>query len=231
MVHSLNETLAPVVDEVGADLPAGHRETLLWMLMEITLNALNSRLGSALRALSGLSGGRLLDVLGVNVLYPDESVTEMDYSGPEAKRLAGLLGMDLEEFVRLPLRGKFDALGVPLSPGWVTLETRTREQGSYAVAIRSLCPLHEEDHREVLKRFEDPDGAREEVLERRKPWGDDQGVYRMPSFTGGGGMGLLECIRMAGECGMELEYEPEGDTNRRFARFRISYPQGTGEDR
>jgi hypothetical protein len=222
VVAALNVILGPAVEAAGGGLSPESRETLLWILMEITLNAINSRVGKGLSETTGMGRGELLDIIGVNVLYPDGSADRADYSGPGAVELAGKLDMGIPEFVRLSLEEKLAVLGTGTSPGWVTLETVSYGGGRFSVTVLSDDPVSDDDHREILRRFVDPVPARQEVQEENRHWEDGEGIFRMPSFTGGGGMGLLECIRQASECGMRLEYDPLEQGGARFPRFRIS---------
>ena len=231
IVESLNEILEPAVEAAGKGLPTDIRGALQWILMEITLNALNCRIGNGLRGLTGRGRGELLEVIGVNVLYPDGSADLADYSGPGAVELAGRLGMGIPEFVRLALKEKYAVLGTSTAPGWVTLQTVSYGGGGFSVKVVSDDPVCDEDHREILRRFVDPVRTREEVLRERSGWEDGDGIFRMPSFTGGGGMGLLACIRKASERGMRLEYDPLEENGTRFARFRVTRPADGSEGR
>lgn len=224
IVYAINSQLEPVVDRALSSGAEVEREVLLWILMEITLNAVNARIGAGLVETTGYVREKLLEVFGVNILYPDSSADSKDSSVPEATVVAGRLGMDIPRFVKLSLSGKFSALGVITSPGWVTIDTEVSGSPSgFSILVRSEDPIVDEDHEAILWRYRDPVAARREILEKRKPWGDDEGIFRMPSFTGGGGVGLLACITHAGEAGMNLEYVPE-EEGERLACFRVSYP-------
>jgi hypothetical protein len=224
IVYAINSQLGPIVDLTLSSGAEVDREELLWILMEITLNAVNAKVGSSLAEVAGYSREKLLEVFQVNILYPDSTVESKDYSGPDAEAVSSVLGMSIPRFVKLSLSDKLLTLGVTASPGWITIDVSLSEDyPAFSILVRSEDPISDEDHEEIIRRFREPDLVKREVLERRKPWEDEQGVFRMPSFTGGGGVGLLECIRLAAEAGIVLEYIP-GRSNRRSALFRVSFP-------
>jgi hypothetical protein len=158
-------------------------------------------------------------------------VDSVDFSGPRVDAVESVLGMTIPEFVSSPLRLKFDAIGIGLSPGWVTVATEINaELPRFEVTVSSDDPVSGEDDREIRSRFDDPSGMRKAVLEKRKPWEDEDGIFRMPSFTGGGGMGLLECIRLSNEHGLKLEYVPLEHEKGLLPCFRLSCPCTLPED-
>jgi len=63
----------------------------------------------------------------------------------------------------------------------------------------------------IRRVFSDPTRSRKEVLQLRRAHTDREGMYHIPSFSGGGGLGLLECIRLARENALELDWNPPSD--------------------
>ncbi len=196
-VYAVHDQLDPVVALVGSTGSSVDLEKLRRILMELVSNAVNARLGSRLMKLTGFTRERLLGVFGVNILYPDDSVDRMDYSNPDARALETALGMPIPLFVRLPLKEKFTALEVDPEDNWVYLDVLCNDSGSFRVLVGSFDHVCEEDLREILRRFEKLETTKSEILVERAAYEDEMGIFRMPSFTGGGGFGLVWCIEVA----------------------------------
>jgi len=196
-VYAVHDQLAPVVKMAASTGSSVDLEKLRRILMELVSNAINARLGNKLTKLTGFTRDELLDVFGVNILYPDDTVDSMDYSNPDARALETALGMPIPLFVRLSLKGKFTALGVDPEDNWVYLDVLFDDSGSFRILVGSFDHVCEEDLREILRRFEKLETTKSEIRRERASYEDDMGIFRMPSFTGGGGFGLVWCIEVA----------------------------------
>jgi len=214
-VYAVNDQLDPVVEMAGSTGSSVDAEKLCRILMELVSNAINAKLGNRLMKLTGFTRDRLLGVFGVNILYPDDTVDGMDYSNSDARALEAALGMPIPLFVRLSLKEKFTALGVNPEDNWVYLDVFCGNPGSFRVLVGSSDQVSEEDLREILRRFEKLETTKSEIRVERASYEDDMGIFRMPSFTGGGGFGLVWCIEVARNEDLYLTFLSEHGTDRK----------------
>ena len=208
LLAHLRETGQFLSNASDADIP--EPETLTWMLMELTSNAVSSALGSVLGRLTGLSRARMLNVFGTSVIWPGEADI-WHPSAPEEDilKVEEALGMKSCEWLGLPALDKFESLGLLPGDGWVAVRAAIdRERGSFAVSVVSEHPPLYGDLTTIRQLFSDPDRTRNEVIGLRKTHTDSGGMHHIPSFSGGGGLGLLECMRIAAENDLVLDWKP-----------------------
>jgi hypothetical protein len=225
-VYAVNDQLDPLVALIGSADSSVDLEKLRRILMELVSNAVNARLGNRLMKLTGFTRERLLGVFGVNILYPDDTVGRMDYSNPDARALETALGMTIPLFVRLTLKEKFTALGVDPEDNWVYLDVLCEDSGSFWVLVGSSDQVCEGDLREILRRFERLETTKSEIRAERAAYEDERGIFRMPSFTGGGGFGLIWCIEVARNEGLNLACLSEHGTDRKPVFSVSNLPPG-----
>ena len=115
----------------------------------------------------------------------------------------------------------FRALGLAGREDWVSVAVGFPGNEGFEVFVESAAPLAAEDEAEILRRFADFERTVREIREARKKYEDAEGVFHMPSFTGGGGYGLLACIAAAREAGLFLDYVPRQGPPR-TADFRLA---------
>ncbi|GEM_PF-2328038 len=187
-------------------------ETLAWMLMELTSNAISSAPGSVLGRLTGLTRDEMLGVFGTSVIWPgDADIRHPTGSEVNLLRVERVLGMKCGEWLDLPALERFTSLELLPGDGWVTVRASVQpEWRSFAVWVSSTHPPLDGDLSLIRRILREPDTSRDEVLDLRKAHTDSDGMYHIPSFSGGGGLGLLECIRLAGENDLELDWRAPG---------------------
>jgi len=228
-VYAVNDQLDPVVGIAGSTGSSVDLEKLRRILMELVSNAINARLGNRLMKLTGFTREKLLGVFGVNILYPDDAVDRMDYSNPDARSLEIALGMPIPLFVKLSLKERFTALGVDPEDNWVYLDVLCGDSGSFRILVGSSDQVCEEDLREILRRFEKLETTKSEIRVERAAYEDDMGIFRMPSFTGGGGFGLVWCIEVARNEGLHITCPSEHGTDQKRAFSVSNIPPGANE--
>lgn len=199
-------------------------ETLTWMIMELVSNSISSALGSTLGRSTGLSRERMLEVFGTSVIWPgEEAIRSPGGTVKDRRRMSKVLGMEIGEWLDLPALEKFRNLGLLPGKGWVTVQALSDpERMSFSVSVRSSHSPLAGDIKAIRRSLGSPESLKRDVLELRKRHTCSSGMYHIPSFTGGGGMGLLECVRLSAECGLELTWGPPGSdgTGMEFALGR-----------
>lgn len=209
LFRAIEAELEPVVEHLHRNNPPVDLDRLTWILIELVTNSLTAPLGKILAAKTGLPRQELLDAFGTNVLWPHPSPDRIGRTASSAvrQRLGSSVGCSADQFVRLPLREKFRILGIALDEGWLRVIFRSGEpKGDFEMLVESDYGPSDDDHREILRRFDEYDSERAKIVELRKNHADPEGTYHIPSFTGGGGAGLLMCIRTANELGLDFEY-------------------------
>ncbi|MHC5037491.1 MAG: hypothetical protein ACYTHM_09275 [Planctomycetota bacterium] len=210
--------------DTGASRP--DPEKVKWILIEVVTNALTAPVGATLMERTGLSRNALLEAFGSSVLWPHPSAEHQEPAGtkPDRERIASVVGMSVADFMSLPLSGKFRLLGIPSDRSWIRVEVRAGPgKGNFEIFVDSDRSASADDEAEIRKRFEDPGGQKEKIASVREDYVDAEGIYHLPSFTGGGGTGLLACMKTVAEQGLFFDYlseaAPEGKTRFRLATF------------
>jgi hypothetical protein len=209
LFRAVENELEPVVDHLRRHNPPPDLDKLRWILIELVSNSLTAPLGKALGERTGLTRRQLLDAFGTSVLWPHPSGNRIARTEPSGVRgqLEAAVGSSVGEFLKLPLCEKLKVLGISLSEEWLRVVVRVGEARSdFEILVQSDHGPSDDDHREILKRFEDYAGERNKVIELRKTHEDGNGICPIPSFTGGGGAGLIVCIQAAKDLGLHFDY-------------------------
>ncbi len=211
-VLDLEDQLSPFLDRLGGLLPDGAMDALGWVLMELVSNAMLAPLGSALHDRLGLDRDRMLALLGTSAVWPGPR--SMRRAGPERLRelFRSRVGMDVDDWLDLPLRERMGALGVETAADHVTVSA-AGGPARLEVRVSSSHPPLPGDLEAARERIGDPAVA-ETIARERAPFEDGDGIFHMPSLTGGGGFGLICCSRLCRENGIDLEALLEGDPPR-----------------
>jgi len=177
--------------------------------MELTSNAIFAAAGYLLGRRTGLSRKDMLEAIGTSTVWPDLSRRKTPLSSFEpVYSIEKAFGLSVPEWLSMSLKARILSLGLSPDKSWVRIKVHCdTECQHFNVQVRSEYPALEADVAEVRCRFESTGTTSERILNERKPFEDEDGIYHMPSFTGGGGMGLLECIRLSAENNLYLKYE------------------------
>jgi hypothetical protein len=209
-VRAIEAELDPAVEFLKPVAGETDLGGLRWILMELVANAVLAPMGRAVMTRAGLTRRASLDALGANPVWGSGTLETPDRD-PEEPALVALergLGCTADEFLALDLPAKFRLLGLLGGESWVQVRVVPPAGPSgFQIEVRSLEPATPDDIEEVRKRFEDFEGTRREIENWRGAFLDEGGVYRAPSFTGGGGVGLLACIGRCRALGLQIEYE------------------------
>lgn len=221
-VYAVNDQLAPVahiIEETGIEFDG---EGLIWVLMELVSNAVNARLGNRLMEFTDLGRNDLLEGIGLNIIYPLEGSSVGVACREIGDLLTNAMGVTFQVFIGMPLLDKFEVLGIDPDDGWITLIVRIPDSESvFSVTVESDDRVCDDDHAEISRRFNDMDKVTAEIDRLRLSHTCEDGSYRIPTFTGGGGYGLIASIRTCSRLGFTLEYLPTALPDRR-ARFRVA---------
>ncbi len=211
VVRAINEELNPAISFLESRAGGRKIDAVRWILMELATNAVNALFSHALIERTGASREELLSVFKANPLWGDACLKRLESHpvNPMGARVEQALGMRLSEFLRLSQAGKFRQAGVFDFPHGITVACRIPGDGSFEVDVASPVPPSPGDLREVAARFERYEETKALVIERRAGTRDQDGMYWLPSFTGGGGMGLLACIAKAAESGLSFRFMAE----------------------
>jgi hypothetical protein len=202
--------LRPITEMLTDSCPGWSAEdigTLGWIAMELVSNAIAAAMGSALGHATGIPRRDLLEVLGTSAVWPGPEHLRRPAGSPEAGiafRLA--VGMEPEDWLGMPLAERFQSIGIRAESGWVTVSySVSPESGELDLLVSSLTPPLEGDLVEIRGRLSDPDACRARISGIRELHRDPEGMLHMPSFTGGGGMGLILCGEKARGLGLTLD--------------------------
>ncbi len=123
------------------------------------------------------------------------------------QRVEQRLSMSLERFLSLPQRQKFASVGVFEAPHQILVRCHVAVSTRQVVCdVCSPLPPTDEDLREILVRFQHPEATVHTIQRQRAHRQDADGCYWLPSLTGGGGMGLLACLRKANTADLSLTF-------------------------
>jgi len=205
--------LRPITEMLTGSCPGWSAEdigTIGWIAMELVSNAIAAAMGSALGDATGLPGKDLLEVLGTSAIWPGPENLHRPAGSLEAHDAFRLtVGMEPEEWLRLPLEERFQSIGIRAETCWVTASCKVNpEPGEIDLMVSSLTPPLEGDLDEIRGRLTDPDSHRARISGIRELHRDAEGMVHMPSFTGGGGMGLILCGETARGLGLTLDLAP-----------------------
>jgi hypothetical protein len=198
-------------------------ESVKWILLELTANAITAPVCYLLGTKTGFTREEMLSVIGTSVIWPDTG--KCNSSGASRKlviRMEEVLGVSIPQWLSMNLKDRISRLGLESRSSWVSITASIgTEDANFEIVVQSDYPPLRGDIEEILCRFESPDETSSRIQKERVPFEDKEGIYHMPSFTGGGGMGLLACIRLAEKKNLYLDYfSQDGEESR--IRFRIS---------
>lgn len=212
--YSIVDEIDPVMEFLNEHLSISDDETVKGILLELTSNAVTAPIGYTLGRETGLTRDEMLCAIGTSVLWPDLSSRISPVSSQDSVlRMQGVLGVSIPQWLSMNLIDRVSLAGLTFESRWVSITAQisiTDER--FEIVIQSEYPLLSGDIEEIHCRFETPEEISSRVREERTAFEDEEGIYHMPSFTGGGGMGLLACIRLAEEKNLCLDYEIGKDT-------------------
>lgn len=212
--YSIVDEIDPVMKFLNEHLSISDDETVKGILLELTSNAVTAPIGYTLGRETGLTRDEMFSAIGTSVLWPDLSMRNSSRSSPESLiRIEQLLGISIPEWLSMQLKDRINLLGLTPMSNWVQITANIDvQQNCYSLSVVSAFPALKGDIEAIRYRFESTDEASRWIGKERKSFEDEDGIYHMPSFTGGGGMGLIWCIRLAEEKNLCLDYEIGNDT-------------------
>jgi len=176
--------------------------------MELTGNAISAPIGYRLGEGTHLPRRELLSAIGTSAVWPDINLRKQCESSMSGViRIEKLLGCSIDHWLSMILKDRICYLGLDPITNWVSVTVLINSANTeFMITVQSKYPPLEGDIQEILQRFKSPLELCTRVREERSSFEDKEGIYHMPTFTGGGGMGLLECMRIAAEKGLNLSY-------------------------
>ncbi|MCK5115406.1 MAG: hypothetical protein KAR44_02330 [Candidatus Aegiribacteria sp.] len=200
--------LDPVMEFLSCHLVISDQDNVKWILMELTANAVTTPIGYMLGRETGLTRDEMLSAIGTSALWPDLSMRNSFRSSQESViRIEQFLRISIPEWLSRQVKDRIIFLGLTPASNWVQISVRIDVQRkSFCISVVSAFPPLKGDIEAIRCRFESTDETSRRIREERKPFEDKEGIYHMPSFTGGGGMGLLACIHLAEEKNLYLDY-------------------------
>ena len=220
--YAIIDELHPVMEFLNGHLSISYDEGVKWILMELTANAVTAPIGYILGRETGLTRDKMLSAIGTSALWPDLSTRNISGSSQESViRIEQVLGISIPEWLSMELKDRINLLGLTPESNWVQIRADIDVQQDYfSLSVVSAFPPLKEDIEAIRCRFETPDEITYRIRKERTAFEDEEGIYHMPSFTGGGGMGLLACIRLAEKRNLYLDYFSK-DSEESGLRFRI----------
>ncbi len=207
--HAITTELHPVLSCLRAHHHRQECELILWILTELITNAVNALFSAALITKTHLSRNILLTVFQVNPLHGEVALRRLSPSPSEAvvRTIEHGLGMRIPTFLRLPHRDKFTHVGVWDAPHDILVQyARDDAVPAWACQVESSVPPTRDDVKEIRARIHRYDTTLNAIHEQRRDLKSSDGCYWLPSLTGGGGMGLLACLRKAQDAGCALTF-------------------------
>ncbi|RKZ10157.1 hypothetical protein DRQ25_03895 [Candidatus Fermentibacteria bacterium] len=220
---ALIDELVPVIEFLKGHLSVSDDESVKWILMELTANAATAPISYTLGRETGLTRDEMLTAIGTSALWPDLSARSLSGSSQESVVcIEQVLGISIPEWLSLRLKDRICLLGLTPESNWVQIRVDIDvQQDCFSLSVVTSFPPLKEDIEAIRCRFETPDETTCRIRKERAAFEDEEGIYHMPSFTGGGGMGLLACIRLAEKKNLYLDYFSQ-DLEESGIRFRIS---------
>ncbi|MCK4806717.1 MAG: hypothetical protein KAT09_03675, partial [Candidatus Aegiribacteria sp.] len=190
------DELDPVMEFLNRHLSTSVDDCVKWILMELTANAITAPVCYLLGTKTGLTREEMLSAIGTSALWPDYSLRNSSSSSQDSvTRLEDFLGVSIPQWLSMNLRDRFGRLGLTSNSNWVSIAAHISiTDKRYEIVVKSEYPLRRGDIEEIRCRFESPDETSSRIQKERALFEDKDGIYHMPSFTGGGGMGLLACV-------------------------------------
>lgn len=220
--YAIIDELDPVMEFLNSHLSISDDDSVKWILLELTANAVAAPACYLLGTETGLSREEMLSVIGTSVIWPDTG--KCDSSGASQEfviRMEKVLGVSISQWLSMNLKDRIGLLGLESRNSWVSIiASISTEDARFEIVVQSEYPPLRGDIEEIRCRFESPDETSSRIQKERTPFEDEEGIYHMPSFTGGGGMGLLACIRLAEKKNLYLDYLVQDDTGSGI-RFRL----------
>jgi hypothetical protein len=212
--RAISSELRPVPTFLAANHVAQECATTIhWICIELVTNAVNALFSHALIAKTGMSRNALLTVFAANPLWGEVALNHVKAqpSGTLMQVVEQRLSMPLEPFLTLPQKQKFASVGVFEAPHQIVVRCDVVSSTQHVVCdVRSPLPPTDEDLHEILARFHEPDATARTIQRQRAHRQDADGCYWLPSLTGGGGMGLLACLRKAHAADLSLTFLKQG---------------------
>lgn len=220
--YAIIDELDPVMEFLNAHLSISDDDTVKWILMELTANAIAAPACYLLGTETGLSREEMLSVIGTSVVWPGTcKCISSEASQESVIRLEEELGVTIPQWLSMNLKDRIGRLGLETRSNWVSITACINTiDKRFEIVVQSEYPPLRGDIEEIRCRFESPDETTSRIREERAAFEDEEGIYHMPSFTGGGGMGLLACIRLAEEKNLYLDYFVQNGTGSGI-RFRL----------
>lgn len=206
--YAIIDELDPVMEFLNSHLSISDNDSVKWILLELTANAVAAPACYLLGTGTGLSREEMLSVVGTSVIWPDIGKCSSSEAPKEfVIRMEKVLGVSIPQWLSLNLKDRISRLGLECRNNWVriTASISTADK-RFKIVVQSEYPPLRGDIEEIRCRFESTDETTRRIRKERAPFEDEEGIYHMPTFTGGGGMGLLACIRLAEEKDLYLDY-------------------------
>jgi hypothetical protein len=212
--RAISSELRPVPTFLAANHVAQDCTTRIhWICIELVTNAVNALFSHALIAKTGMSRNTLLSVFAANPLWGEVAFNHVtaQTSGIRMQQIEQCLSMPLERFLTLPQHQKFASVGVFEAPHQIIVRCGVASATRHVVCdVCSPLPPTDDDLHEILARFHEPDATARTIQRQRAHRQDADGCYWLPSLTGGGGMGLLACLRKAHTANLSLTFLKQG---------------------
>ncbi len=220
--YAIINELEPVMEFLNGHLSISDDESVKWILMELTANAVTAPICYTLGRETGLTRDEMLSAIGTSALWPDLSTRNLSGSSQESVVcIEQVLGISIPEWLSIHLKDRISLLGLTPERNWVQIKVDIdTQQNCFSLSVVSAFPPLKQDVEAIRCRFETPDETTNRIREERTAFEDKDGIYHMPSFTGGGGMGLLACIRLAEKNNLYLDYCVR-DNEESGVRFRL----------
>jgi hypothetical protein len=224
-VRAIQRELAPLLDALSRRRPDVDADEVRKILVQLVENAILAAIGTALMQSTGMSRRALLRAIGCDVPWPWGLLPGSPRGGrcsDEVRRIESAMGCGLRRFLRMPLRDKFQTLGIYRRKSWLTLVLEGDDgTGNFSITVRSDIPASPEDRTEILRRFQSWREVLQGFADAEKKAEEAGGVFQVVSFTGGGGFGLAYCIHAAARLRLEFSYV-RGKAAAGTTTFRLS---------
>ncbi len=197
--YAIIDELDPVMEFLNRHLSISDSDSVKWILLELTANAVAAPVCYLLGRKTGLTREEMLSVMETSALWPDLGKRNFSGSSQDSvSRMEKMLGISIPQWLSMKLKDRISLVGLSTENSWVSISLNISTADKlFEIIVQSEYPILDGDVEEIRCRFESPDEISSRVREERTAFEDEEGIYHMPSFTGGGGMGLLACIRLA----------------------------------
>jgi len=174
-----------------------------WIFTEVIINGFRSYIPKRLKEKTGFSYQKLLKEISPNV-KEDIFMKRYNPTNKDTQIIESAINYDIPSFRKKHFLEQYDILEMNISDfNPIVLAKNSEDELEIFVRFKGLPSA--EQHEQIVNRFMNYSTTRKKIEEKRSK-NKENGAIKIPSFTGGGKLALLECIRGTRESDSYFDY-------------------------